>query len=194
MQTRSHLLDQLQANITKSVRVYHHSYLVLLHRRYHPILKNQSKIFIVLHNVHSVSKVIDTAQVVYSFGFQNFVVTKAEGSAAQTGVPEANKLAIKMKRNFIVMPKLIDAIELLDVENPLLIPSPVLTKERINLEELSSQLKSDEKLVIVVSGSSSSFSRKEMDLGQCRSIDTQYDIGPAGTTAVVLYMLKSFSE
>ncbi|TXT56748.1 MAG: hypothetical protein BAJATHORv1_20341 [Candidatus Thorarchaeota archaeon] len=153
-----------------------------------------NNIYVVLHNVHSVSKVMDTAQVVFSLGFSNFVVTKAEGSAAQTGVPEANKLALKMKRNFIVMPSLIDVIELLGVDRLIMIPSPVLTKNRIDFTELCSKAQSGERLVLVVSGSNSSFSRKEMDLGDCTSLDAQYDIGPAGTVAVVLYSVKSLCK
>ena len=63
------------------------------------LLKN---IYVVLHNVHSASKTIETAQVVYGLGFSNFVVSKAEGSAAQAGVPDANRLAMKMKCNFMI--------------------------------------------------------------------------------------------
>ncbi|TET12892.1 MAG: hypothetical protein E3J82_03780, partial [Candidatus Thorarchaeota archaeon] len=88
-------------------------------------------VYVVLHNVHSVSKVAETAQVVYGLGFSNFIVSKAEGSAAQTGVPDANRFAVKMKSNFMVMPDLRDVLEVLGVENLLLVTSPVLTKERV---------------------------------------------------------------
>mgnify|MGYP006291282163 CR=1 FL=1 len=148
---------------------------------------NYDNVFVVLHNVHAVSKVIETAQVVYGLGFKNFVVSRAAGSAAQTGVPDANRLSMKMKRNFMVLPDLDDVKELLDTEQPLLVPSPVLTKERLDLESLSTDIKSGKKAVIVVSGSNSSFSRREMDMGVCRSLHADVDIGPAGTIAVILY-------
>jgi len=144
-------------------------------------------VYVVLHNIHAVSKVVETAQVVYGLGFSHFIVSKAEGSAAQTGVPEANKIAMKMNRSFMVLPSLNDVIELLSVERPLLITSPVLTKERIDLQDLERKVKSKERIVIVLSGSNSSFSRKEMDLGECVSLDAKIDIGPAGTIAVILY-------
>ncbi|MFW9973765.1 MAG: RecB-family nuclease [Candidatus Thorarchaeota archaeon] len=147
-------------------------------------------IYVVLHNVHSASKTAETAQVVYGLGFSNFVVSKAEGSAAQAGVPEANRLAMKMKRNFMVLPDLKDVLEVLTIENPLLITSPVLTKERLDLNHLSERVKAEERIVIILSGSNSSFSRKEMDLGECRSLDAQVDIGPAGTAAIILYALS----
>ncbi len=148
---------------------------------------NYDNVFIVLHNVHAVSKVIETAQVVYGLGFKNFVVSRAAGSAAQTGVPDANRLALKMKRNFIILPDLVDVKELLDIEQPLLVPSPVLTKERLDLDNVSNDIKSGGRIVIVVSGSNSSFSRKEMDMGICRSLHADVDIGPAGTVAILLY-------
>ena len=154
-------------------------------------MTNEMKnLFIVLHNVHSVAKVIDTAQVIYGLGFQNFVISRAEGSAAQNGVPDANKLAMKMKKNFIVLPDLHDVFELLEVDKPLMITSPVLTKERLDLESLRNRVNSDEKVVIILSGSNSSFSRKEMDLGECFSLDARIDLGPAGTAAIILYAIK----
>jgi len=153
-------------------------------------LSEFDNVYVVLHNVHAVSKVIDTAQVVYGLGFKNFVISKPEGTAAQTGVPDANKLAMKMRSNFMVLPDLSDVIELLEVDRPLLLVSPLLTKTRVNLAALSQRVKSGERLVIVVSGSNSSFSRKEMDLGECASLDAHFDIGPAGTVSVTLYALK----
>jgi len=150
-------------------------------------LKN---IYVVLHNVHSASKTIETAQVVYGLGFSNFIVSKAEGSAAQAGVPDANRLAMKMKQNFIVLPDLKDVLEVLNIGYPLLITSPVLTKDQLDLNQLSERKKSGERIAIILSGSSSSFSRKEMDLGECRSLDARVDIGPAGTAAIILYALS----
>jgi SpoU rRNA methylase family enzyme len=148
-------------------------------------------VYVVLHNVHSISRVVETAQVVYGFGFSNFIVSKAEGSAAQTGVPDANRLAVKMKSSFMVMPDLRDVLEVLGVETPLMVTSPVLTKERVNFDTLAKRVKSGERIVIALSGSNSSFSRKEMDMGECVSLEARVDIGPAGTTAVILHRILS---
>jgi SpoU rRNA methylase family enzyme len=152
--------------------------------------EDSKNVFVVLHNVHSVSRLVETAQVVYGLGFYNFVVTRAEGSAAQSGVPDANRLAIKMKRNFTVLPDLRDAMELFEIEKPLMIVSPVLTKERINLDEVKNRAESGEKMIIALSAGTSSFSRKEMDLGECTSLEAKVDIGPAGTAAIILHALK----
>jgi SpoU rRNA methylase family enzyme len=147
--------------------------------------------FVVLHNVHSASKTIETAQVVYGLGFPNFVVSKAEGSAAQSGVPDANRLAIRMKQNFMVLPDIKDILEVLKIDYPLLIVSPVLTKDRLQFKELSERVKTGDRIAILLSGSNSSFSRKEMDLGECRSLEAKVDIGPAGTAAIILNALNT---
>jgi len=151
-------------------------------------LKN---LYVVLHNVHSASKTIETAQVVYGLGFPNYVISKAEGSAAQSGVPDANRLALKMKRNFMILPDLKDVLEVLNIDNPLLVTSPRLVKERIDLTQLQKQTKSGERIAIILSGSNSSFSRKEMDLGECKGLEAEVDIGPAGSAAIILYSLLS---
>ena len=148
----------------------------------------------VLHNIHSASKTVETAQVVYGLGFSNFVVSKAEGSAAQAGVPDANRLAMRMKQNFMVLPDIKDVLEVLNIENPLLVTSPVLTKERLDLGQLAERTKSGERIAIMLSGSNSSFSRKEMDLGECRSLDARVDIGPSGAAAIILYALLMKKE
>jgi SpoU rRNA methylase family enzyme len=161
-----------------------------LHRRFVPTLSDSlNNVYVILHNVHSASKTIETAQVVYGLGFSNFIVSKAEGSAAQAGVPDANRLAMKMKKNFMVLPDIKDVLELLSIDNPLLITSPRLTKERLDLKELSERTESGERIALFLSGSSSSFSRREMDLGECRSLEAHVDIGPSGSAAIILYAL-----
>ncbi len=157
----------------------------------HTLDDSLKNVYVILHNIHSASKTIETAQVVYGLGFSNFGVSKAEGSAAQAGVPDANRLAMKMKCNFMVLPDLKDVLEVLSIEHPLMITSPVLVKERLDFEHLSREVKSGERVVIILSGSNNSFSRKEMDLGECRSLEARVDIGPSGTAAIILYSLLS---
>lgn len=151
-------------------------------------------VYVVLHNVHAVSKVMETAQVVFGLGFPNFMVSKAEGSAAQTGVPESNRLALKMKGSFAVLPDLRDVLEMLDVEKPIMITSPVLVKERANAGEMAKRIRDGERVVIVLSGSNSSFSRKEMDMGHCVCLEARVDIGPAGSAAIVLHEIAGKIE
>ncbi len=149
------------------------------------------RVFVALHNVQSVNRLVDTAQVVYGLGFHSLIISKAEGSAAQTGVPDANKMALKMNRNFMVLSDLPDVMEVLEIKEPLLIVSPMLAKERIDLDDLVERLLRGERLLIVFAGSSSSFSRREMDMGLCRSIGSDFDIGPVGSAAIVLQELSA---
>ena len=155
----------------------------------HTLNESLKNVYVVLHNVHSASKTIETAQVVYGLGFPNFVVSKAEGSAAQSGVPDANRLAIRMQQNFMVLPDLRDVLEVLNIEQSLFITSPKLVKEHVDLNQLAEQTNTGKRTAIVVSGSNSSFSRKEMDLGDCKSLDAEVDIGPSGSAAIILYSL-----
>lgn len=160
-----------------------------------PILNEFLKnVYVVLHNVHSASKTIETAQVVYGLGFPNFVVSKAEGSSAQSGVPDANRLAIRMKNNFMVLPDLKDVLEVLNIDYSLLVTSPKLVKEHVDLNQLSERCQSGDRIAIILSGSNSSFSRKEMDLGECRSLEAHVDIGPAGSAAIIIYSLSTKKE
>jgi len=161
-----------------------------LHRRFvHTLNESLKKVYVILHNVQSASKTIETAQVVYGLGFPNFVVSKAEGSSAQSGVPDANRLAIKMNQNFMVLPDLKDVLEILNFDHTVLVTSPRLVKEHVDFNQLSQRARSGEKIAIVVSGSNSSFSKKEMDLGECKSLEAEVDIGPSGSAAIILYSL-----
>jgi SpoU rRNA methylase family enzyme len=94
---------------------------------------------------------------------------------------------MKMKGSFAVLPDLRDVLEMLDVEKPIMIASPVLVKERVDVGEIAKRIQDGERIVIVLSGSNSSFSRKEMDMGECLSLEARVDIGPAGSAAVVLH-------
>ncbi len=153
-----------------------------------------NNVYVILHNVHSASKTIETAQVVYALGFPNYVVSKAEGSAAQSGVPDANRLAIKMKQNFMVLPDLKDVLDLFNFDYALLVTSPKLVKEHVDMSQIAQRALNGEKIAIILSGSNSSFSRKEMDLGDCKSLEAKVDLGPSGSAAIILYSLLKQKE
>lgn len=90
----------------------------------------------------------------------------------------------------MVLPDIRDVLELFEVEKPLMIVSPVLTKERLDFNHLREQVSSGKRTIIALCGGTSSFSRKEMDLGECVSLDAVIDIGPAGSAAIILHALK----
>ena len=67
----------------------------------------------VIHNPASVQKLLDAVKVSLGFGVRTIVVTKAVGTAAQQGVPEAFRLVLKSGATLIVLPDIRDAVELL---------------------------------------------------------------------------------
>jgi SpoU rRNA methylase family enzyme len=67
----------------------------------------------VIHNPASVQKLLDAIKVSLGFGVRTIVVTKAVGSAAQQGIPEAFRLVMRVGASLIVLPDIRDAVELL---------------------------------------------------------------------------------
>ncbi|MFB6470408.1 MAG: RecB-family nuclease [Vulcanisaeta sp. AZ3] len=70
----------------------------------------------VIHNPTSVQKLLDAVKVSLGFGVKTIVVTKAVGTAAQQGIPEAFRLVLKSGASLIVLPDLKDTVELLRPE------------------------------------------------------------------------------
>ncbi len=144
---------------------------------------------VVLHNVQSVQRVVETAKVTYGLGFKNFIVSKAAGSAAQSGVPEAQRLALKLKRNFFY---LADLPEVLDVFKPeltlMFVPRPYGEEEYNPIKVLETLEKGA--VVLVFGGAEPGLSRRELDLGTPTYVPlVGEDIGVSGLAAIVLYKL-----
>ncbi len=71
----------------------------------------------VIHNPASVQKLLDAVRVSLGFGVRTIVVTKAVGTAAQQGIPEAFRLVLKSGVALVVLPDIKDAVELLRPDN-----------------------------------------------------------------------------
>ncbi len=148
------------------------------------------KIIPVLHNVYSSQRVVEAARLVYGLGLDTFVVTKASGSAAQSGVPDAQKYALKRGLNFLFLKDLKDALELLN-------PDVVLTfsEGKYGGERLSSLLESDtlrgkERVVAVFGGAEPGLTLQEFKMGLHVFPDKiEDDIGSVGLMAISLYVL-----
>ncbi len=72
-----------------------------------------SNVIPVIHNPASVQKLLDAVKVSLGFGVKTLVVTKAVGTAAQQGVPEAFRLVLRSGATLVVLPDIRDAVELL---------------------------------------------------------------------------------
>ena len=138
----------------------------------------------VLHNVSSVQRVVDMARLVFSLGFNTLVITKAYGGAAQSGVPEAMRLALKVNARLIVLPDLEDAVEIFR-------PDVVVAVTRSYAEEEINPVNppvSEGRTLIVFSGGDPEFSPHE--LSEARKVyleGVKSKLGPVAEAALILY-------
>ncbi len=140
----------------------------------------------VLHNVSSVQRLVDSVKTAYSLGAKTFVVTKAYGGAAQSGVAEAMRISLKLNKQFIVLPDLDDVVELLHPDRILLLTYDY-SKDTIDLENMKEL---NGRILVVVSGSDPEFSSSELKLGEPVYFkDSPGKIGPIGELALILYTL-----
>lgn len=144
-----------------------------------------------LHNVYSQQRVIEVAKVAYGLGYRVFVVTKASGSAAQVGIPEAQKLALKLDRALIYLPDLPDAIELLKPEKVFL----VLTRKYAPTPISEAVKDVSGKMLVVFGGAEPGLSKKELELGVAVHPDgIVEDVGSTGLAAISLYLLRTLLD
>ena len=141
----------------------------------------------VVHNVSSIQRVVDSARLAYSLGFKMVVVTKAYGGAAQSGVAEASKIALKQGRSLLVLPDLPDAIELLNPDTVILL-SADYAKERVSPENLPV---AGGRIMVVASGGEPDFSPAELRLGRPVYFDgVAGRLGTVAELALALYYLR----
>ncbi len=149
------------------------------------------KVFVILNNVSSPQRLMDTAKVVFSVkgGIKpaGFVVCRASGMAAQTGVPEVARLAYKLGESFLILPSLNDAIEVINPTKVLLL----VNEGGRELKEVIKELSKDDVVALVVSGSDNGFSKGELGLGQLVSISYFRTLPPAPAVATALYIIAS---
>ena len=143
----------------------------------------------VIHNVSSVQRVVDMARLTYSLGFDILVVTKAYGGAAQSGVPEAMRLALKDSRSLIILPDLDDAIELLKPDNVVAVTPRGAEHLVTGPGDAASLIKG--KTMIVFSGGEPDFTASELSKAMKRVyIDgVKGKLGPVAEASILLYFI-----
>jgi len=141
-----------------------------------------------LHNVYSPQKVLEAARLVYGLGYRNLVVTKASGAAAQAGVPEAQKIALKRGTNLFYLADLDDALELFKPARVyLFVPEGYAEREfvpRVVREEAESS-----RVLLVFGGAEPGLSKREMEMGVPVYLPGLSEHSTVGTLAVALYLL-----
>ena len=146
---------------------------------------------VVLYNVHSSQKIKEITQIIVGFDLKNIIIARALGSAAQDGVPDANKFAIKHDKNLMYLRDLPDVIEVIKPDKIYVFAPRPYGKNPFNADEIVQGLKNEEKILLVFGGSGPGLSKRELDLGISTHLDVPHDIGSLGTISVVLYQLHS---
>jgi len=147
----------------------------------------------VLHNVYSNQKVIEAARLVYGLGYKTFVITKASGTAAQSGVPEAHRLALKEGRNIIYLSDIDDAIELLDPQEVYLVVAPPYASNELDPSEIANKAR-EGRVLLIFGGSEPGLTRKELERGKAiYPPGIEKSIGTTGLMAITLYLIKRSS-
>lgn len=84
---------------------------------------------LVLHNVVSSSSCIEFVKISAGMGFKTVAITQAQGSAAQRGLPAAQKIAMQNNINFFSLNNLDDIKELLKPDLMILVAPPPYGKK-----------------------------------------------------------------
>jgi len=148
----------------------------------------------VIHNVFSVEVVKQFAKICYGLGFKTVVVSKPSGAAAQAGVPETQKLALKKGRALVVLSELEDVVEVIRPSLLIFVTPKKYAKESFDAERVISEAQKGI-VAIVFGGSELGISAKELGLGVPMHIGVEDDLGPLGFAAIVLHAIaKSIGE
>ncbi|MDI9619831.1 MAG: RecB-family nuclease [Candidatus Nezhaarchaeota archaeon] len=145
----------------------------------------------VIHNVFSVEVVKQFAKLSYGLGFNTIVISKPTGAAAQAGVPEAQRLALKRGRALVVLGGIEDLMDLLKPSTLLMVTARKYAREEFDAKKLLNELEKGS-AAIVFGGSEPGLSAREIEAGLPVHIGIDEDLGPLGFAAVVLY--KVFEE
>lgn len=142
---------------------------------------------IVFHNVASSKGCTDFVKIAAGMGFKTLVITNAQGSAAQRGLPSAQKLALKEGINFMALADIDDVKELFQPDEIVVVAPPPYGKENIDKDFVSS-LK-DKRWVAVFGGNDPGLSRKDLAKGDRIAQVPAGDIGSIGMLTLGLALL-----
>jgi len=149
------------------------------------------RVLVVLHNVYSVQRVVELARVAYGLGFSTLVVSRAQGAAAQSGVPEAQKLALKKGRNLFYVADLPDVLELFKPDLALMFVPREYAERAFDAGEVARAVAEGRRVALVFGGSEPGLSRRELDMGVAVYLEgADDDLGAVGTAAIALYLVR----
>ncbi|NOZ88828.1 MAG: exonuclease [Crenarchaeota archaeon] len=148
---------------------------------------------VLLHDVSSAQRLIDTARLVYGLGLRSFVASKVYGAAASSGVPEASRMAMKLGRLFAVLPSARDAVELLQPDAVIVVSRDY--GEPLEASEIAEKLAKAKKPLLVLGGIDAAPSKDVAALGEALYIaGVEHRLGPVAEAAIILAALRGLSR
>ena len=154
---------------------------------------SKERILVLINNVSSVQRLVDTARLVYGLGYSTLIATRIYGAAAQSGIPEVMKIAYKQGKNFLVLASLSEVPEIFP-EHTLYAVSP---RASLTLDELARRIQEQEKerIIIAVNGIEQDFTAEELRNAKTVWIkELDQRIGPIPELAIILYKLRTLAS
>ncbi len=138
--------------------------------------------FFVYHDVHSVAKLVEIAKMAMAFPQVDvFVISRAQGNAAQTGVPEVHMRAYRAGKRILVVPDIRDAVDLLKPDKVIIIAKKA--EQPFDPSEVG------ERTMVVVCGTEPDVSKFDADGYDLRYVEPR-DAGEVAAAAFVLHATK----
>ena len=120
-------------------------------------------------------------------GYKTLIITHAQGSAAQRGIPTAQKYALKAGINFMALSELADIDELFQPEMRIVVAPPPYGKTTLDHEFVSQH--NNKRYVVVFGGNDPGLSRKDLEYGDAIVQVPAGDLGSIGTLTLGLALL-----
>lgn len=144
------------------------------------------RVYLVAYSPSSPQRLIDIARLAYSSSvISGLVVVKPVGMAAQVGLPEAFKLAYKLGRSLVVLPRLKDVVEVLQVGEAAFIVQNA--KEAPTFDEVLEGLRGT--VAVVVQAGETPFTKEDLGMGvvtKLRELDQLTGSNPVAEAAIAL--------
>ena len=152
-------------------------------------MSNASFPIIVFHNVVSPKGCTDFVKIAAGMGFKTLIVTNAQGSAAQRGLPAAQKLALKNNVNFMSLLDIDDVKELFQPEMVIVVAPPPYGEQNLTEDFLNSIR--EKRYAVVFGGNDPGLSRKDLEKGE---EIVQIPAGDLGSIGILTLGLALFTR
>jgi len=147
-------------------------------------------LLVAIHNVTGIQKIKEYTQVLLGFQVKTIIISKAVGSAAMTGVPQAQKAIFQKGGNLLYVEDIPDIIELLNPDVIYVVAPQPYAKHKFEPESIIEKLKEGKKILLIFGGSDPGLSKRELEFGTDIYLEIPADIGTIGTAAIILYRIS----